>query len=244
MKPFLILQARPLDVVADNEYEAFLSYGQLTTSQTHRIRMEKESLSGIDLNNYAGVMVGGSPCNVSDPESIKPAYQKRFEAELHTLFQQIIALDKPYLGSCYGLGVLIKSLGGIVSKAQYGEPAGPATIQLTASARQDPLLKGLPPSFPAFVGHKEACQAVPEVCTLLARSADCPVQMLRFQQNIYATQFHVELDKAGMGVRIKYYKDHGYFEPAAASELMVSIRRVETQEPHEILRRFVLRYGV
>jgi hypothetical protein len=59
MKPFLILQLRPIDEVSDNEYESFLRYGGLEASETHRVRIEKESLVDIDLKHFSGVILGG-----------------------------------------------------------------------------------------------------------------------------------------------------------------------------------------
>ena len=49
MKPILILQLRQIDEVADNEYEAFLHHGHLKKEETHRIRMERESIAEVDL---------------------------------------------------------------------------------------------------------------------------------------------------------------------------------------------------
>lgn len=241
MKPILILQLRPIDEVADNEFQAFLHHGGLQEEETHRIRMERESVDGIDLTQYAGVIMGGGPSNISDDEAIKPDFQRRFEAELFPLFDQLFELDLPYLGSCYGLGALINYADGLVSKAQYGEQAGPTTIFLQEDAKTDALLTGLPLSFLAFVGHKEACQFVPKGGVLLAGSEACPVQIIRFKQNIYATQFHVELDAQGMIVRIQNYRNHGYFDPASAETLIQAVKKVEAQVPHQILRRFVAR---
>ena len=53
MKPFLILQLRPIDMASDNEYEAFLKFGGLSRNQAHRVRMEKEGVPKIDLNEYS-----------------------------------------------------------------------------------------------------------------------------------------------------------------------------------------------
>lgn len=241
MKPILILQLRPIDVVANNEYQAFLKHGNLREKEVHRIRMEKESIAGVDLSQYAGVIMGGGPSNISDDEAIKPDFQRRFEAEFSPFFDQVFALDLPYLGSCYGLGALVHYAGGLVSKAQFSEQAGPTTIYLQEAAETDPLLVGLPTSFTAFVGHKEACQFVPKGGVLLAGSEACPVQIVRFQQNIYATQFHVELDAQGMTVRIQNYQNHGYFDPASAEALIQAVQQVEAKVPHQILKRFVAR---
>ena len=85
MKPFLILQLRPEDEASDNEFEAFLKYGGLTERDSHRIRMEKEGIPEIDLNEYSGIILGGGPSNVSDKIEIKEDYEIRFENELSNL---------------------------------------------------------------------------------------------------------------------------------------------------------------
>jgi GMP synthase (glutamine-hydrolysing) len=105
-KPFLILQLRPEDEAADSELEAFLQLGELSRENTRRLRMEKESLAEIDLNNYAAIIVGGGPSNVSDAEEVKSPAQLRFEGELVPLLDEVVERDFPFLGACYGLGAL------------------------------------------------------------------------------------------------------------------------------------------
>ena len=242
MKSFLILQLRSLDAAADSEFQAFLKYGQLNETQVLRIRMEKESFAGITASDYAGIIVGGGPSNISDEESSKPGWQRRFEAELDLLYEQIVEEDIPYLGNCYGLGSLVRFLGSEVSKERYSEEVGYTTITLSKEANDEVLLSGLPKKFKAFVGHKEACQEVPEGSVLLGSSSTCPVQMIRHKKNIYATQFHTELDAAGIAERVDFYKNHGYFEPEAANEIISRTKDIVTREAALILHRFVQRY--
>ena len=147
MKRFLILQLRGEDAAADNEFEAFLTYGNLKESEVHRIRMERESFAGLDPDGYAGVIVGGGPSNVSDEETSKPEYQQRFEKELDELYSRIFEKDIPYLGNCYGFGSVVKFAGGSVSKENYSEEAGYTEIRLNEHREQDPLLRGLPDAF-------------------------------------------------------------------------------------------------
>lgn len=241
-KPFLLLQLRPEHEAADGEMEAFMKFGKLRASDVRRIRMEQAPFMPINLDEYAGIIMGGGPSNVSDDEASKSSAQKRFEQELAELFEQIIAKDFPFLGACYGLGILAKNCGGTVSKEKYGEPVGATTIELTESAADDPLTAGLNASFRAFGGHKEACQNVPPGAVLLATSDSCPVQMIRLKQNMYATQFHTELDKAGLALRINIYKDAGYFPPEDAAKLVEASKDEIVTEPEKILRRFVERF--
>jgi len=242
MKPFLILQLRPEDDVADDELAAFQRFGDLADKDVRRVRMEQQSIPDIDLADYAGVIVGGGPSNVSDDPTKKSSAQLRFEAQLGTLMDKIIATDFPFLGACYGLGFLVQHLGGAVSQAQYSEPVGALTVTLTAAAHDDPITADLPVSFRAFAGHKEACQAVPAGAVLLASSETCPVHMIRYQQNLYGAQFHTELDVEGIILRIRAYKHAGYFPPEAADDLIAAARQEQITEPGKILKTFIDRY--
>ena len=242
MKPFLLLATRAEDVAADGEYEAFWRYGGLEPDQLHRVRLEAGPMPEIDLDDYSGVMVGGSPFNSSDPEDSKPEVQKRVEREVGELLDEIVARDFPFLGACYGVGTLGQHQGGLIDRT-YGEEVGPTTVELTPEGEADPLLAGMPHKFDAYVGHKEAVHQLPPGAVLLATSADAPVQMFRLRRNLYATQFHPELDLAGLLERIAVYKTYGYFAPEEAEQVAERARSREVVEPMRVLRAFVERYG-
>ena len=193
MRRFLILQLRPETDASDAEYASFLKRGHLAPEQTLRIRVDQQDLpEDLDPLDFAGVIVGGGPGCVSDPEDSKPPQEARVEAQIMALMPRILTADHPFMGCCYGLGILASHLGGAVSKAQYGEPVGPTDCTLTPDGMADPLLQGLPAQFQAFVGHKEAVQDLPPGCAHLVTSAACPYQMVRHGRNVYATQFHPE----------------------------------------------------
>ncbi len=241
--PFLILQLRPETPAADNEYEAMLAKGGLAERDTIRIRMERDTLpSSLALDQLSGIIVGGGPGCVSDaPESKSPAEQKIEETVL-SLMPAITARDLPFLGCCYGIGILGHHLGAPVGKDRYAEPVGPTTCNLTPDGQSDPLLQDLPHSFEAFVGHKEAVEALPSGCVHLVASDPCPFQMIRHGRNVYATQFHPELDSDGLEVRINIYKDRGYFAPEEAGTLIAQGHAANVHAPATILRRFVRHY--
>ena len=238
-RPFLILQLRPETPASDNEFEAFLKFGGLKPTDVRRVRMEADGLPKVNLNDYSAIIVGGGPSNISDPPAKQPPEQRKFEPPLFDLIDQVIAEDLPFLGACYGIGALAKVAGGKVSKEKYGEDVGAVDISLTKKGQKDPLTAGLPKTFRAFVGHKEACQDVPKQAVLLASSADCPVQMIRVKNNVYGTQFHPELDSHGLALRIKIYKDAGYFPPEDADMLIDKANQETVTVPEQILQRFV-----
>lgn len=243
MKPFLLLGTRAEDTAANDEHTAVLRYGGLRPEQLHRVRLEAAPMPKIDLDDYSGVIVGGSPFNSSDDDDVKSPVQHRVEAELHVLLDEVVDRDFPFLGACYGVGTLGRHEGAVIDST-YSEPVGPTTIALSPEGSRDPLLAGLPERFEAFVGHKEAVASLPEHAILLASSAACPVQMFRVRSNLYATQFHPELDHDGLRTRVLTYREHGYFAPHEADEILARAAAVDVRTAHLVLTRFVERYAV
>jgi GMP synthase (glutamine-hydrolysing) len=242
VKPFLLLGTRDEDAAADNEYDAFLGFTGLEESMLRRVRMERRPLGAVDLDEWSGVFLGGGPFNASDPDAAKSAVQQRVERELAALLDAVGARDFPFLGACYGIGVIGTHQGGTVSR-EHAEPIGSVTVTLTPEGRADPLLADLPERFEAFVGHKEAVGELPSHAVRLASSPACPVQAFRVGRHVYATQFHPELDIAGLCTRIEVYKHAGYFEPHEADSLKAMAREGLVVEPPKILQRFVDRYA-
>ena len=242
MKPFLLLATREDDRAADNEYAAFLAFAGLDESSLHRFRLERHPLERLDLDAWSGIFLGGGPFNSSDPGPVKSAVQHRVEDDLRRLLDEVVRRDFPFLGACYGVGTLGTHQGADVDRT-YAEPIGSVEVSLTDHGRGDPLFGALPERFQAFVGHKEAVTRLPEHVVSLAGSASCPVQAFRVGQNVYATQFHPELDVAGLCMRIEVYKHSGYFEPDQAESLKAMARLCTVVDPPRLLERFVELYA-
>jgi GMP synthase (glutamine-hydrolysing) len=242
MRPFLLLASRDHDVVADDEYRAFCEYGGLAPAELHRVRAEAVPLPEIRLGDYSGVILGGSPYTASDPPEQKSPCQLRVEREIGALLDRIAEEDFPFFGACYGVGLLGMHQGAVVDR-RFGEPVGPVKVRLSPAGMVDPLCAGLDVAFDAYVGHKEAVRTLPSHAALLAGSNTCPVQMFRFRRNLYATQFHPELDLAGLERRVDAYRHSGYFPPDEAETVKERARGAHVHEPQRILRNFVERYA-
>jgi GMP synthase (glutamine-hydrolysing) len=240
VKPFLLLAIRAEDAAADNEYDSFLTLAGLKESELRRVRLEQRALGDVDLRDWSGILLGGGPFNYTDPENLKTPTQRRVEADLNGLLDRVVGADFPFLGACYGIGALGRQQGAVVDR-RFAEPVG--AVEITAPGRRDPLLGELPATFEAFTGHKEAISRLPGHAVLLASSAGCPVQAFRVGANVYATQFHPELDVAGLCTRIEVYKHAGYFDPDQAEEIMTQATRSRVTWPPAILRGFVARHG-
>ena len=212
--PFLLLSIRDEDAAADDEYQAMMRFAGLDQNGMHQIRLTQRSLGPIDFSEWSGIILGGGPYNVSDPPDSKTSTQRRVESELASLTYRIVDRDFPFLGCCYGVGVLGSVVGATVDR-----------------------------SYPdAFGGHKEAASSLPSHVVSLASSPDCPIQAFRVGANTYATQFHPELDLDGICTRIDVYKNHGYFAPESADTLKSAARKHNIEYPPTILRRFAERY--
>ncbi len=240
--PFLMLSIRAEDAAADDEYEAMMRFAGLDTDGLRRIRLTHRPLGDIDLADWSGIILGGGPYNVSDAPESKSPTQRRVESELLPLIGRIVDADFPFLGCCYGVGTLGSVVGAAVDRT-YTEPVGALTVTLTEEGRSDPLFAELPDVFDAYGGHKEGASALPADLVRLAYSADCPIQAFRVRDNVYATQFHPELDADGICTRIDVYKHYGYFAPETAESLKSAALERNIEHPPSILRRFAARYA-
>lgn len=118
-----------------------------------------------------------------------------------------------------------------------------AYLTVTDAGKTDPLCQGLAPTFRAIVGHKESCEVLPKTAINLVSSPDCPIQMFRIKNNLYATQFHPELDMNGLRIRVGVYKHAGYFAPEDAENILSMAETADLSQAPTVLRNFVQKYA-
>ena len=238
MRPFLFLSARPEVEAVGPEYESVRRATGLDAGRLEHLRLDADPLADVRLDGYAGIVVGGSPYNVTTAESAKHPVQRRVEADLARLAEWALSADHHVLFTCYGIGVLTHVLGGAVG-TRYGEAAAAVEVTLTAEGIADPLVGVLPERFDALVGHKEATDRLPDDAVLLASSAGCPVQVYRAGRHVYATQFHPEVSTTDFVARAVVYRDHGYFPASELRDVSARLAAASVIEPQRLLRRFV-----
>lgn len=238
MRPFLFLAVRPEDGPADDEYAAMLRCTGLDEPGLRRVRLEQGPLGDVDLDEWSGIVLGGGPFQSSDPEDDKSDVQRRVEADLYHLLDQVVPADFPFFGACYGIGTLGTHEGAVVDR-RYGEPASGVEVTLTEQGRADQVLGIAPAAFGAFVGHKEAIAALPAHAVPLATSVAAPVQAFRVGTRVYATQFHPELDAEGLVGRMTAYREDGYFPPDELEQAVAAVRATGITAPPNFLGRFV-----
>jgi GMP synthase (glutamine-hydrolysing) len=242
MKPFLLLSIRGERAAADDEYAAFCRFLDVDHTGLHRRHLGVEPLGAVSLDDWAGIILGGGSFTYSDPEESKSLAQHRAERDLVRLLDLVVAADFPFLGACYGIGTLGAHQGGLVDR-RYPEPVGPLSVTVTPEGAADPLFAGVPEEFTAYGGHKEGLSRLPEDAVLMATSEACPVQAFRVGRNVYATQFHPELDAIGIHTRIDVYSTYGYFDPSESAALHAAADEVKVTHPMTLLANFRARYG-
>lgn len=236
-RPFLLLSTRPENEAASAEVLSFRAKMGLGIDGLVQKRLEARPLGKLDLGEYSGVLLGGSPFNSSEP--VKAPLQQRVEADLANLMDEVIDRDYPLFGACYGVGTVGTAIGAVIDDT-YSEKPRVIEVRVTG---EDPLLEGLPERFHTMVGHKEAITVLPDVAEVLVTGEHCPTQMFRVRENIYATQFHPELAPAEFEQRLRIYANAGYYEPGELSEIIAGTRGVDLTVDDAILRNFALRYA-
>jgi GMP synthase (glutamine-hydrolysing) len=240
---FLYVCVRPQLGAAAAEYESFRTAMHLDEDVLARHDLVREPLPDDVFDRYAGIVVGGSPFNVADPESTKTDTQRRLEAGLARIAEHAAPGDGPAaLFTCYGIGIATRTLGGTVSRA-YPEDTGPVAIDLTPEAAADPLFGGLANSFTALTAHKEGTESLPPGAVLLAKNSGCPVQAYRVGERLYATQFHPEPTAKAFTERMAVYRDDGYFESSDYDAIAGRVLAASITEPARLLRAFATHFG-
>lgn len=241
--PLLYVCVRPQQGAAAAEYESFRTAMRLDEDALDRHDLVREPLPADAVERYRGFLVGGSPYNVTDPESTKTDAQRRLEADLERIAAATAPGDGPAaLFTCYGIGVVTRLLGGAVSRG-FPEDTGPVAVELTAAAAADPVFGGLADRFTALTAHKEGTERLPSGAELLAVNDGCPVQAYRVGDRLYATQFHPEATTTAFTERMAVYRDDGYFESTAYDEVAARVIAASVTEPARLLRAFARRFG-
>lgn len=241
MAPLVYLCARPQEGAAAAEYESFRAAMRLDPRELERWDLVREPLPDDFAARWRGAVVGGSPFNVSDPESSKTDVQRELERGLARLAVAAGSGEIAALFTCYGIGVATRALGGDVTRA-HPEDTGPTTVSLTDEGGRDPLFGPLAHTFTALTAHKEGTGTLPDGAVLLARNDACPVQAYRVGEALYATQFHPEPTGRAFTERMAVYRDDGYFAATDYDVIAAQVLAASLTEPPRILRAFAARF--
>ncbi len=105
----------------------------------------------------------------------------------------------PILGICLGHQLMAKLYGGSVRTADIGEYA---ESEIAVDA-EDEILKGLSPSFNAWISHRDEVAKLPKDFVKLAHSATCDIEAMAHKSlPLYGVQFHPEVEHTPRGPEI------------------------------------------
>lgn len=237
MPPLVYVCARPQQGAAAAEYESFRTSARLAPDELEQLDLVHDDLPDDAFERWRGFVVGGSPFNVTDPESSKTDDQRRLEAALARVASAAAAGRTAAMFTCFGIGVATRALGGEVSRG-FPEDTGPTTITLTEEARRDRLFGGLADTFSALTAHKEGTERLPPGAVLLATNDACPVQAYRIGDRLYATQFHPEPTAQAFVDRMAVYRNDGYFDAGHFDTISARVLGAALSEPARILQAF------
>lgn len=233
MASLLYVCVRPERGAADAEHASFRR--ALGAEVVDRLDLLEEPLVPARLARYRGVVVGGSPFNVTDPD--KDAVQLRVESDLRRIAHRAIDGDIAAFFTCFSIGVVTQMLGGDVTTATP-EAASATVIRTTADGEVDPIFGPSSPALTVFTAHKESAVAVPAGATLLATNESCPVQAYRVGTHLYTAQFHPEPTPRDFADRMTFYRTTGYFDPEEFDRVQDQVLSASVTEGAALLRRF------
>lgn len=233
MASLLYVCVRPEVGAADAEHASFRR--ALGVDVVDRLNLLDEPLDEHRLARYRGVVVGGSPFNVSDPE--KSPLQRRVEHDLESIARRAIDGEVGAFFTCFSIGVVTRMLGGEVS-VDTPESASATVIETTPEGAEDPVFGPSAPALTVFTAHKESAAALPAGAVLLATNETCPVQAYRVGTHLYTAQFHPEPTPRDFADRMTFYRTTGYFDPEEFDLVQGQVLAASVTEGAALLRRF------
>jgi len=147
--------------------------------------------------------------------------------------------SKPTFASCWGFQAMARALGGEVVTDHDRAEVGVTWMKLTPAGEADPVFGPLGKRFQALSGHEDIVTALPPTARLLVSSDTVENEAFCFSDKpIYCTQFHPELDRAGLLMRIGKYQA---YLPLAGAETLDELAEMTPETPHTegILQRFL-----
>jgi len=230
MSKLLFLSLRNGEIgpdVAHAEYhDALRATGVSEVDMELRVIDSPDSELG-PLDPVSGIIVGGCSLNVTNPE--RDAWHRHID----DILSATVESGKPVFFVCFGISWLVDHLGGEVGRT-HPEPSGPTTVNVVA----EDALAGPSGTFTALTGHTENPVRVPESLTVVATGPDGLVQMVRYGDRVWATQFHAEMDADAMRTRMDFFHDYGYFPAEEYARIVADLPNHDVSRANGLLRTF------
>src|SRR5579875_306983 len=144
------------------------------------------ALEEIAARNPRGIILSGGPASV-------------YAQGAPSLDLRLLELGVPVMGICYGMQLLVHTLGGRVEQAEVGE-FGRSELRVS---KPGTLLRGMPEEQTCWMSHRDTVFEPPPGFTALASSTASPVAAPEdTARAIYGIQFHPEVVHTPYGEQI------------------------------------------
>lgn len=138
--------------------------------------------------NPAGIIISGGPDNVNDDDAI-------------SIDENLLKLNIPVLGICYGMQLLIKHFGGEIKS---GKSAEYGVTEININDNTSEIFKNLNLNkLKVLMSHGDHAAKVPENFIITAKTAGGVIAAVEnFKQKIFGLQFHPEVVHTERGADI------------------------------------------
>ncbi|MBN2706378.1 MAG: gamma-glutamyl-gamma-aminobutyrate hydrolase family protein [Deltaproteobacteria bacterium] len=227
-----------LHIIVHESFEAPAALADWAASRHHDIEYTRLYLNQSlpeDVDAFDFLVVMGGP----QSPATTPAECAYFAAGKEiALIRKAVARGKLVLGICLGAQLLGEAFGAGFAPSPNRE-IGVFALSLTESGRKDPVFSTFPEQF--MVGHWHGdMPGLTAAAEVLACSAGCPRQVIRYTPRVYGFQCHFEFTPAAIEVMIEHcaaelekYKSLPYVQDASA------LRNSRYEEMNAYLFRFL-----
>jgi GMP synthase (glutamine-hydrolysing) len=223
------------------QHEAFEGLGAIATwadsnhhtvTITHCYKGEKvpSDIGDIDL-----LIVLGGPQSTKTTLKECPYFDAKQEI---ALIKNAIEKKKKVLGICLGAQLIGEAYGADVMRSPERE-IGLFPITLTDAAKDDPFFSTLPQTINVAHWHGDM-PGLSDDAVVLAKSAGCPRQIIRFNPEVYGFQCHFDFTQATVDKMLMHsadeLKDAGVLPYVQDAN---TIRKTDYNEMNQILCKFL-----
>jgi len=181
MKTVLVLQHVPHE--GPGSLNSLL---QTAGFRIHTLKFWPEAETEAAPESYEGLIVLGGPMGVYEADKYPHLATER------KLIERAVKKNLPVLGICLGAQLIANALGATVYPSGVKE-IGWYDLAPTADGKNDPLFHHLSATEKVFQWHGDTFD-LPNGAVHLASSPLCTNQAFRYGRNVYALQFHLEVD--------------------------------------------------
>jgi GMP synthase (glutamine-hydrolysing) len=230
-----LIQIRDDVTPLQQERECFVERCGIEPEQIQSFNVaDRPAIRFRDVESAHAVLIGGA--GAYSATRVHP-----FTAYLEELVHNLVEIERPIWGACWGHQFLASILGGGVIEDHDRAEVGSFDIELTSAGRFDEVFGHMPRRFTVQLGHNDRVTRLGPEWTELAFSERCRYQAIRLHgKPVYGTQFHSEMNEARLRERLAVYMDAYLPDGQTFESLSESLR--PSREADSLMPRFLHLY--